>query len=84
MAVFRPSTGEWFIANSSTNMTSWTIVGWGLNGDIPVPADYDGDGRTDIGVFRPSSGVWYILNSSTNSSTILQWGYPGDVPVVQR
>src|SRR5690606_3677961 len=33
---------------------------WGVANDIPVAADYDGDGDTDMAVFRPSTGRWYV------------------------
>ncbi len=48
---------------------------FGTPSDTPVPADYDGDERTDaavfrdgdakadIAVFRPSSGTWYLQRS---------------------
>ena len=54
---------------------------WGLNGDIPVPGDYDGDGRTDSAVFRPSTGMWYVRDLVTNTVLFYQWGLDGDTPV---
>ena len=42
---------------------------------MPVPADYNGDGVTDIAVFRAMGGRWYVRNQAA-----LQIGDPGDIP----
>ncbi len=83
LAVYRPSTGYWYVLLSSTNYTSYLAQPWGISGDIPVPGDYDGDGKTDLGLYRPSTGYWYILLSSTNYTTSIakQWGISTDVAV---
>lgn len=69
-AVRRPSTQTWYVRNSSgvdfisNNDDGISRIRFGLQAeDIPVPGDYDGDGRTDIAVRRPSTSTWYILNS---------------------
>lgn len=80
-AVFRPSTGTWYVRalhpapydRSRHNVS----VAWGKRGDIPVPADYNNDGRTDYAVFRPSNCTWYIHDGGP----AVHWGKPGDVPV---
>jgi hypothetical protein len=77
-AVFRPSNGTWYIRIANTAI----IVRFGTDGDIPVMADYDGDGISDIAVFRPSTGVWYRLNSSNGQVVARQFGLNGDRPVV--
>jgi len=76
LAVYRG--GTWVYRKSSGNQ----IINfqWGLAGDIPVAADYDGDLRSDFAVFRPSDGVWYI-KKSTEGFYAVQWGVSGDLPV---
>jgi hypothetical protein len=83
LALYRRSTGFWYVLRSSTNYTTYLAQQRGLPTDIPAPGDYDGDGKTDLGVYRPSTGFWYVLLSSTNYTTSLaqQWGASTDVPV---
>ena len=49
-----------------------------------VPADFDGDGRSDVVIFRPRTGAWHIKLSSVGfaAGAGAQWGQPGDIPVV--
>lgn len=71
VAIYRPSTGEWWVQGGSPQTT---IFGGG--DDIPVPGDYDGNGRTDKAVYRPSTGEWYVLGQAT-----VVFGLSTDIPV---
>jgi uncharacterized repeat protein (TIGR03803 family) len=83
VTVYRPSTGNWYVLESSTNDATYYAQQWGVSTDIPVPGDYDGDGLNDLAVYRPSTGYWYLLQSSTNYTTYYaqQWGLSTDIPV---
>lgn len=79
-AVWRPGTGTWWIDPSGKGTGTQQIET--QPGDIPVYADYDGDGIDDMAVWRPSTGTWYIVPSSDPTSLITtQYGAPDDVPV---
>jgi hypothetical protein len=89
LVAWRPSTGIWYVLKSTDGsvFTLQTMVQWGYGAakDIPVPGDYDGDGRIDLGVWRPSIATWYVLKSSEGYDTqrylAVQWGESGDAPV---
>jgi hypothetical protein len=72
----------WYTLRTSDG--GFSAIRFGLNGDIPVAGNYDGDQRTDIVVFRPSTGIWYILRSSDGGFMAMLFGLNGDVPVVAR
>ena len=61
--------------------TGFIGIQFGESTDKVVPADYDGDGKTDVAVFRPSNGAWYRLNSSTGQFFGILFGYGTDLPV---
>jgi hypothetical protein len=93
LVIFRPSTGTWYIRRfgdiikpiapdaPSNNSLNFQIFKWGQAGDKPVMADFNGDGRDELGIFRPSNGVWYVYNQITGTYTIQQFGIAEDIPV---
>lgn len=47
-----------------------------VTADIPVPADYDGDGDTDIATYNPVTAEWHVKEGGQS----VQFGQPGDFP----
>jgi len=42
----------WYFQGSPANLFSYPF---GEAGDVPLPADFDGDGRTDFALYNPST-----------------------------
>ncbi|MBZ5511369.1 MAG: M36 family metallopeptidase [Acidobacteriia bacterium] len=66
----------WTYRRSSDGVIVKSVFGSLLTGDIPVPADYNGDGRTEMAVFRPTTSQWFINGVGT-----FYFGAAGDIPV---
>ncbi|MGI8807338.1 MAG: hypothetical protein ACR2KK_05785 [Acidimicrobiales bacterium] len=76
-AMYRPSTGQWFVLLSPGGTPA--VSPYGAAGDVPQPPDYDGNGATDRAVYRPTTGAWFV---SGGSPEVAPFGAAGDVPVV--
>jgi len=64
VAIFRPSTGAGQILTSKARLSSTPIV-WGIATDVPVPGDYDGDGKTAPAFYSPVTRSWRVLKSDS-------------------
>jgi hypothetical protein len=77
LAVWRPATGYWKILLSSKGYAPGNALSiqWGSSAakDVLVPADFDGDGKSDLAVWRPGNGTWYVLRSSLNFASSSRW-----------
>jgi hypothetical protein len=70
-------TGEFFLRD---DLHRTTLIPLGAPGDVPVPGDYRGLGRSQVAVYRPGSAEW-LVRADNGAITRIQWGGPSDLPV---
>lgn len=76
---------EFRLRRSNTTGSADIVIPFGVDGDLPITGDWDGDGDTDVGVFRPATGQFLLrlrvrFHPITLTATFL--GEPGDLPVI--
>ena len=69
--------GVWYIKQSSNGQPIY--YQWGLASDLPVPGDYDADGKTDVAIYR--NGDWWIRQTWTNTLSWMNYGLVADMPI---
>jgi hypothetical protein len=75
---------RWWYNTAGTGAPT-VALDWGLNGDLFVTEDFDGDQKDDVTVWRgtdPGGSKFYILQSLTNTVRIDTFGQSGDVAKV--
>ena len=84
-AIYRPSTGQFFILSTPNvnNAATWSIRAVTLNlpggpnaADVPASEDYDGNGKVDPTVYRPTNSTFYLIHSSTGFQQNIAFGAP--------
>jgi Tol biopolymer transport system component len=91
IGVYRPSTSQFLLRNSTTAGSPNETVAFGQVGDLPVAGDWNGDGQDTQGVFR--NGQFLLRQPTTvvvpfhppvvvNITLLVNFGQAGDLPVV--
>ncbi|MCG2659504.1 MAG: hypothetical protein L6437_04565, partial [Kiritimatiellae bacterium] len=75
------SDGYWSIYSLANGIILNNAGAWGGSSSIPVPGDYDGDGKSDLAFY--SDGYWsiYSLANGIILNNAGPWVGPGWTPV---
>lgn len=81
----RESNGTFYYLGSNNNPgNNITSIPWGTIGDVPIPGDYDGDGKMDAAIKRDGGAgqnqIW-ILRSGDGGHEVIGFGNTTDTVV---
>jgi hypothetical protein len=77
LAIYRPSTGGWYVQESGSGYTSKLLTVFGqVNVDIPVPGNYNGTGTTIPAVFRPTTGQFILYEGGAGKNITVPVTFP--------
>jgi subtilisin-like proprotein convertase family protein len=85
-AIYRPTTGQFFILNVPNlfNKSTWTLRTVTMNlpggpkvGDEPASEDYEGTGKASPTVYRPSNATFYEIQTTNGIQQAIPFGQPG-------
>ncbi|MER3431026.1 MAG: hypothetical protein C4324_08295, partial [Blastocatellia bacterium] len=84
LAVWRPSTGTWWVAATTGGVSASQ---WGVSGDTPMGGDVSGDRKADLIIYRPASDPlqpdFWVITTDTFTFQAISWGLPGDIPMIR-
>ena len=91
IGVFRNSTHLFYLDYNGNGAWNGAVTdksyNFGISGDIPLSADWNDDGKSEIGVFRSSTHVFYLdynANGAWNGASVdrqYNFGITGDKPI---
>jgi hypothetical protein len=82
VAVWRPSTKQWFITTDLNNTSDLTYSFYASLNELPTPGDYNGDGTVGLSAVNTSVGQWYKKDPANGSTSVLNsFIAVGQVPV---
>lgn len=88
LAIYNVVSGKWTVAVYNEKKDKWVqkkklrkpkkqlLLNYGDIGDVPLQADYDGDGRIDHALYIRSNSMWKVLDQYE-----IEFGEHGEYPV---
>jgi hypothetical protein len=64
--------GVWAFTKSSAGRASQTVA-FGATDDVPLPGDYDSDGKADLILWRAFTATWHALTSASAYTQAASW-----------